>query len=117
MRGTIMTREEFCTISAQQSATNKRHTTHGVTRINSIIALRSYNSLCVVVDSKDYTITLYPHYDYSTTTSKHVTQFMHAYGFTDWNSYSRKSIVKSGAIAHCNGLFYRILLDMNRYYL
>ena len=112
-----MTREEFCTISSMQSATNKRHTTHATTRINSITALRSYNSLVVVIDSKLRTVTLFPHYDYSTTTSKHVTQFMHAYGFPDWNSYSRKSIVKHGAITHSNGLFYRILLDMNRYYL
>jgi len=104
-----MTREEFCTISSMQTMTNKRHNTHATTRINSLTALRSYNSLCVVIDSKLRTVTLFPHYDYSNTTKRHVYNFMQEYGFTSWcgRTLEKDKLIKSGTI----------VLDSNRYYL
>lgn len=43
---------------------------------------QSYSSPIVEVDTKNKTLTVYPHWDYSMTTGKYRNQFMDDYGFS-----------------------------------
>ena len=46
---------------------------------NDIVRLVSYNSVIMDYDMKGNTLTVYNHFDYSTTTSKHVRAFLADY--------------------------------------
>ena len=63
------------------------------------ITFQSYNSEIVRIDYHNETITIFPDYDYSTTTGKYRNKFMRDYGFRDMdNKKSFEYYMKLGAI-------------------
>ena len=70
--------------------------------------LQSYNSLVVVIDHKNKTITLGYDWDYSTTTSKHVYLFLEEYSDINFYGIRNKREYVRKLIEQC-----KILYDEN----
>ena len=65
------------------------------------ITFQSYDSEIICIDYHNNTITIFPEYDYSMTTSKYRNKFMHDYGFRDMdNKKSFEYYMKLGAIGN-----------------
>lgn len=71
-------------VSNMTSATSGREIANQfIIQQGSKIMFQSYNSPIVEIDTENKTLTVYPHWDYSMTTSKYRNQFMRYNGFYD----------------------------------
>ena len=69
--------------------------------VHNTITFQSYESEIIRIDYHTETITVFPKYDYSTTTGKYRNKFMRDYGFRDMdNKKSFEYYMKLGAIGN-----------------
>lgn len=67
---------------------------------NNTISFQSYNSkICTVTSGENPTIEIYPHWDYSRTTSKHFYTFLKASGIVA-NKTIIEQAIKNGKLDH-----------------